>query len=252
MAFREARKSRKVEAWYRTRLKQVSKQVDQIAKEYADSNDLFAAVNEIQRRLFDYEDSIRSWAFEVSDIMLKRVDKLDYDAWIDVGKSLSRSTKKILRSSTTGADFRRIQQEQVSLITSLPREASEKVHEWAADGLSKGQSPHDILKRITSELGGVTESRAVCISRTETARARSNFTQVRARAVGSTGYIWHSVHDGAVRDRHAKLDGTVQRWDSPPVTDIGKGGIPIRSHPGCVFNCRCWASPLLPKTLYVK
>lgn len=209
-------------------------------------------MNEIQRRLFDYEDSIRSWAFEVSDIMLKRVDKLDYDAWIDVGKSLSRSTKKILRSSTTGADFRRIQQEQVSLITSLPREASEKVHEWAADGLSKGQRPHEILKRITSELGGVTESRAVCISRTETARARSNFTQVRARAIGSTGYIWHSVHDGAVRDRHAKLDGTVQRWDSPPVTDIGKGGIPIRAHAGCVFNCRCWAEPLLPKTLYEK
>ncbi|HIV44705.1 MAG TPA: minor capsid protein [Candidatus Parasutterella gallistercoris] len=126
----------------------------------------------------------------------------------------------------------------------MPMEAAKKAQEWAASGLSDGQRYADIAQRIKNELGGVTESRAICIARTETARARSNFTQARAQAVGSTHYVWHTVGDNAVRPRHRELDRTVHSWSDPPICDVGAGGTPIRSHPGCVFNCRCWPEPL--------
>ena len=53
-----------------------------------------------------------------------------------------------------------------------------------------------------------------------------------------------AVGDGAVRSRHKALDKTVHAWSDPPICDVGAGGVPIRSHPGCVFNCRCWPEPI--------
>ena len=98
-------------------------------------------------------------------------------------------------------------------------------------------------------LGPITMSRAICIARTETARARTSYTEARAQAVGSTHYIWHTVGDGAVRPRHRQLDGTIQSWSDPPITSE-PGQKVVRSAPGSSFNCRCWAEPLFPKSKY--
>lgn len=177
------------------------------------------------------------WARSVADIMLRRAASADYDTWLRIGQKISRETRRKLKDAAAGPIFNRLREEQVALIRSLPMEAAKKAQEWAASGLSDGQRYADIAQRIKNELGGVTESRAICIARTETARARSNFTQARAQAVGSTHYVWHTVGDNAVRPRHRELDKTVHAWSDPPICDVGAGGTPIRSHPGCVFNC---------------
>lgn len=230
----------------------MAKQVALIARQFNDENDLFAAAETVQQQLFSYADTIEAWAGDVSDIMLKRADQADYDTWLKVGKEMSAATRRRLKSAAIGLTHRRLQDEQVTLIKSLPLDAAKKVHEWATEGMTKGMRYPDIAKRIREELGAVTETRAICIARTETARARTNFTQARAQAVGSTGYIWRTVGDGAVRPMHAALDGTVQRWDAPPVCERGRGGEPIRAAPGCVWNCRCYAEPIFSKSEYDK
>ena len=191
----------------------------------------------IQRRLFDYSDQLRDWAADVGGLMVKRTAKIDYDTWLRVGEGISRQTRKLLKSKAVGAEYSRLQQSQIDLITSLPRQAAQDVQEWVKDGLSKGQRFDEIAKRIKKDLGAKSDSRAVLIARTETARSRSNFTQARARDVGSTHYIWHTVGDGSVRSMHAKLDGTIQRWDDPPVCEHGRGGTPVKGNPGSVWNC---------------
>lgn len=206
----------------------------------------------IQRRLFSYADQLRDWASDVGGLMVKRTAKIDYDTWLRVGEGISRQTRKLLKSKGVGAEYSRLQQAQIDLITSLPRQAAQDVQEWVKDGLSKGQRFDEIAKRIKKDLGAKSDSRAVLIARTETARSRSNFTQARAKDVGSTHYIWHTVGDGTVRSMHAKLDGTIQRWDDPPVCDHGKGGVPIKGNPGSTWNCRCFAEPLFPKSMYDK
>uniref|UniRef100_A0A3B0MF58 Phage head morphogenesis domain-containing protein n=1 Tax=Arsenophonus endosymbiont of Trialeurodes vaporariorum TaxID=235567 RepID=A0A3B0MF58_9GAMM len=55
--------------------------------------------------------------------------------------------------------------------------------------------------------GKVTASRAKMIARTELGRATQALTQARALAIGSTGYIWRTAHDGDVRPSHKKLEG---------------------------------------------
>ena len=223
-------------------MKEIAKQVGIIAQEFDEEMDPMAAAQLVQQRLFSYSDSIASWARDVANVMLKRADQADYDTWLRVGKDISSETKQRLNSPSIGREFDRMQSEQINLIQSIPQVAAEKVQDWVKAGLSEGKRPIEIANRIQNDLAGVTESRAVCIARTETARARTNFTRARAMAVGSTGYIWRTVGDGAVRKTHAKLNGTVQRWDSPPLVEKG-----IRAHPGTIWNCRCYASPIFPK-----
>jgi len=47
-------------------------------------------------------------------------------------------------------------------------------------------------------------------------------------------YTWRTRGDGKVRSRHAKFNGKIFSWDSPP-----EGGY----HPGEDFGCRCIAEP---------
>ena len=202
----------------------------------------------ISDRLLKYSDSLDEWAKSISSTMIERAGAADYAVWMQVAKGLSKQTKALLKGAI-GTRFDTLQEEQVKLIKSLPREAAEKVHQWTREGLSKGQRYQAISDRIKTSLGAETKARAVCIARTETARARTNYTRARCEAVGSRYYRWHTVGDGAVRPMHAKLDGTIQRWDDPPVCDEGHGGIPIRGNPGTTFNCRCWAEPLFEQDL---
>lgn len=237
--FRESGRTKSLDRWYRKRLKEVARQIEKIAQEWAGEDE-----NTLQLSLFDYSVRLDEWARSVSEIMIRRAASADYETWLNVGQKISRETRRKLKDAAVGPVFSRLQAEQVTLIRSLPLEAAKKVHEWTQAGLDGGQRYADIAKRIKSDLGPVTQSRAVCIARTETARARTNFTQARVQAVGSTHYVWHTVGDGAVRPMHRALNKTVHAWNDPPICDIGKGGAPIRSNPGCVFYCRCWAEPL--------
>lgn len=215
--FREQAKTAALDRWYRKRLKAVAKQIAQIALEWEGSDP-----SQLQLSLFDYSVRLDEWARSVADIMLRRAASADYDTWLRIGQKISRETRRKLKDAAAGPIFNRLREEQVALIRSLPMEAAKKAQEWAVSGLSDGQRYADIAQRIKNELGGVTESRAICIARTETARARSNFTQARAQAVGSTHYVWHTVGDNAVRPRHRELDKTVHAWSDPPLAQAAR------------------------------
>ena len=201
----------------------------------------------MQGRLFTYADSITGWAERVSSIFLKRAEKADYEEWKKLSGELGKKTRKILKEHGKGETFQALQSEQVNLIKSLPQDAALKVHEWAIEGMHRGERYDSIAQRIFDEIGIVSRNHATLIARTETSRAKANFQQARAMALGSTEYQWITMDDYRVRPLHARLDGRIFRWDSPPATDIGRGGQMIHSHPGGSFNCRCRARPLLPE-----
>ena len=58
-----------------------------------------------------------------------------------------------------------------------------------------------------------------------------------ARAAGASRYVWTTMRDERVRPLHVALEGTIQRWDSPPLA-----GLPdFHGHPGEAAQCRCQA-----------
>jgi len=100
-----------------------------------------------------------------------------------------------------------------------------------------------LKKEIEQFLGTKTRARAALIARDQTLTLNAQITRNRQQNAGIREYVWTTSGDERVRDTHAELDGTVQRWDDPPVTsDDGR-----TNHPGEDYQCRCTAFPVLPE-----
>nr|WP_246374794.1 phage minor head protein [Pseudochelatococcus contaminans] len=129
--------------------------------------------------------------------------------------------------------------EQVRLITSLPSEAAQRVHDLTIEGITQGTRASEIAKKIM-EAGDVTASRANMIARTEVSRTATLLTQARAEYVGSDGYIWRTSGDSDVRPSHKAMNGKFVRWSELPELDGMVG------HAGALPNCRCYPEPVIP------
>jgi hypothetical protein len=69
----------------------------------------------------------------------------------------------------------------------------------------------------------------------------SFLVEALARAAGANRYVWTTRGDDRVRHLHVELDGTIQRWDTPPLA-----GLPdFHGHPGEAAHCRCTAYPVV-------
>jgi SPP1 gp7 family putative phage head morphogenesis protein len=190
--------------------------------------------------LMRYAEIIGPWAQAVAGRMLADVSRRDQAQWNRVSRTMSRSLREEIERAPTGEALRKLLDLQVELITSLPLDAATRVHELAIEGLQTGARANELAAKILAT-GHVTASRANLIARTETARAASTLTQVRAKYVGSTHYIWRTSGDSDVRPLHRKLNGKTIAWDNPPVS--GEDG--EKAHAGTIYNCRCFASPII-------
>lgn len=112
-----------------------------------------------------------------------------------------------------------------------------RVERIIADPLNQGRSVADIAK-LLEEQAGYSTSRAVLTARDQTLKLYGQIQQERQQNAGVTRYIWTTSLDERVRPDHADLDGTIQRWDDPPIVDQRTGR---RGHPGFDFQCRCSA-----------
>lgn len=147
---------------------------------------------------------------------------------------------ELIWESPQGAALQSFLASQEHLITSIPLEAAQRVHELTLQGLSSGNRIGEIITEIMRS-GDVSKSQATRIARTETARTASGLTQVRSKSVGSKGYIWRTVRDSRVRELHKHLEGKYITWNKPPIA--GPNG--VRAHAGQIYNCRCYMEPVL-------
>lgn len=232
-----------VERWYAVQLRKVARQIDELVNGQVQPEATPSSyVPGILQALQAYAPALTGWATSVADRMIRDVDRVDRREWYGRSQEISKLLEAEIQGAPTGATYRKLQAEQVSLITSLPTKAAERVNKLAIEGVIKGQRADQIAAAIM-ETGEVTKSRANLIARTEVARAQANLTEARARYVGSPGYTWQTVGDSDVRHDHKILNGTFHSWDDPPISDVKAG---IRAHPGCIFNCRCFSLPSIP------
>lgn len=231
-----------VERWYAVQLRKVARQIDELVNGQVQPEATPSSyVPGILQALQAYAPALTGWATSVADRMIRDVDRIDRREWYGRSQEISKLLDAEIQGAPTGATYRKLQAEQVSLITSLPTKAAERVNKLAIEGVIKGQRADQIAAAIM-ETGEVTKSRANLIARTEVARAQANLTQARAEYVGCTEYIWRTVGDSDVRHDHKVLNGKVFRYDSPPIADEASS---TRSNPGCIWNCRCHADPII-------
>jgi len=137
-------------------------------------------------------------------------------------------------------------QNNVSLIETLPTEAFSKIEQMLYRDGRRGLSPKELKKNI-KEIFGATESRAALIARDQVNKFNGSLTELRQKNAGITKYEWLTSRDSRVRDDHKRLDGTVQRWDKPPITVTTGKRAGERNHPSGDIQCRCQAIPVIPK-----
>jgi SPP1 gp7 family putative phage head morphogenesis protein len=192
-----------------------------------------------------YVDALMPWARQTAQRMIGEVDKRDRAAWRDLGESISTQLHHDIAKTPVGERMRELLDEQVVLITSIPRQAAQRAHELVLEGLEGGRRAKSVAQEImrTTE---VTKSRALLIARTETSRTATVLMQARSEAVGATHYRWITAGDRDVRPGHKAMEGKVCEWANPPLVMEGDPpNRPMHFHPGSVWNCRCYAEPII-------
>ena len=133
-------------------------------------------------------------------------------------------------------------QEEVNLITTLPTKAALQAQEIAAKAATAtGDRAAKYIEQLQGLQPGYPEFAARRLARTEIAKTQSLIVRTQALEVGIRQYIWRTVKDEDVRESHADMEGKICDFDNPPEVEPGQF-----YHPGGIYNCRCYAEPLLP------
>lgn len=149
------------------------------------------------------------------------------------------------QSAQMRALVERLVREKVDLIKTLPRNSAVEAQKMSAEiALSTGKRHETLVAKIQGLADGYPEYAARRIARTEVARTQSQLVQAQAQSIGVNQYVWQTVEDEAVRESHRAMNGKICSFDDPPEVEPGKF-----FHPGCIYNCRCVAMPLLPRLI---
>lgn len=230
---------RKAEKNYAIQLRKIARHVGEIIKNFAVGDP--TVVPEVTNVLSRYSEVIKPWAEATSARMIAEVGRRDEKAWHRTSQNIGRDLRKEIKNAPVGEVARQIQNDQVELITSLPLDAAKRIQTLTQEYVLGGRRYDELVPMIMAT-GSVTTSRATLIARTEVAKAQASIVQARSQHIGIESYIWQTVQDIYVRHTHRKLNGTVQRWDDPPIAEEGGQ----RHHPGQFPNCRCTALPIIP------
>jgi uncharacterized protein with gpF-like domain len=173
--------------------------------------------------------------------MIAEVARRDETAWQRHSAEINRGLIQEVRSAPIGDEVRRILQEQVHLITDIPIKAGEEMQALARKAYIAGDRYETIIPKIQAKVSGMTRNRATLIARTETAKTASAFVQARAKYIGADELYMEILCAMLMSGRmHIRLlEGTVHRWDAPPIAEEGGQ----RHHPGEFPNCRCFSEP---------
>lgn len=229
--------AQRLENDYLRHLKEVTRHIDSIVRGFVRTNEV--ETHAIEEMLNRYADFLRPWAQRVSYKMIQEVSKKNDKAWIALSRTLGTALAEEIKSAPTGQIARELMEAQVDLITSLPRDAAQRIQKLAFESVANGTRVPELIPEILAS-GEVSYSRAKLIARTEIARSQSTFTMARAKHVGSTHYIWRTSMDSSVRQSHREMEGKIIAYDEEPVLSDG-----TKTHAGCIYNCRCFPEPII-------
>lgn len=145
--------------------------------------------------------------------------------------------------------FDELMERNARIIKTLPldisRDVIKHVNTKTFQGIRSDETAIEIRKFTKNHM----RAKAKLIARTETSKTQSALTQVRSESLGIYWYVWRTSEDSIVRESHKKMDRVVCNYKFPPspeeLNDQPSEG---NYGPGEIYNCRCYAEPLLDDT----
>lgn len=133
-------------------------------------------------------------------------------------------------------------------IRTLPRHIADRIVKKISELTLAGTRASEITNIISTELSSYAKASSTLIARTQVSKVLTAITQSRCESVDIKAYIWRTVGGPLVRDSHRHMEDVICFWDEPPCPEL-LAKIPTKElhyyHPGGIFNCRCYAEPLL-------
>lgn len=102
----------------------------------------------------------------------------------------------------------------------------------------------DKIQELLQKEYGIMARKAKFLAQNETTIMLAEYKKVTYQEMGFDKFIWRTITDGRERPLHAALNGTVWRFDNPPIIYIYKGKV-VKGLPGQTFNCRCELIPFI-------
>lgn len=137
-------------------------------------------------------------------------------------------------------------QRNAQFIQSVPADVARQMTKHIMSQSMAGVRYSDIAKDLHGMFLHMTDVKANLIARTETAKTATALTQSRSEMLGVQWYRWRTSEDARVRDSHKIMDKVLVPWnDAPSPEKLDKEKDVGRYHAGCIWNCRCYAEPLI-------
>lgn len=182
--------------------------------------------------------------------MVKAVAVSNARTWREAARQSQRAAliHRILKQEfENNGSFQKILFANARLIKSLPADIARHAAQHAASKAIAGVRAESIIDDLRTYAPHLAESRVRLIARTETAKAQSAITQVRATQAGLKYYLWRTSEDQRVRSSHKHMHGVACSFSSPPSPEK-LAGVPSTLGyygPGECPNCRCYAEPII-------
>lgn len=169
--------------------------------------------------------------------------------WREAARKSSKGRKlyKYLRKELNKNDeFNGLILQSADLIKTLPRNIATRVVKRVTKLGIEGKRAYEIAEDIKRYFPEATKASATLIARTQVAKTYAYITETRAKSVGVTYYIWHTVGGPRVRDSHQHMNNVIVFYSDPPSPEELIGKKPQgRYHAGGIYNCRCYEEPVL-------
>lgn len=201
---------------------------------------MFATVQQKLMKLYPNA-TLKRWAQNmtghVNDINLKNLSKTTEAFDLKIEPLLTKQNQ-------LNPLFESIVNQNVGLIRSIPEERMVLFKNALVNSITQ-DLPQDEIRKIIEKNFNLTANKAALIAVDQTNKFNGALNQYRQQSLGGKRYIWRTSEDERVRPDHAKLDGKIFYWDSPPISNQSSGA---RNHPGRDIRCRCIAE-LIPSDL---
>lgn len=123
-------------------------------------------------------------------------------------------------------------------VKNINETTKDSIRRIVSAGIENGDTRDTMSKAIVEEMN-THAGRARVIAQTETHTSLMTGNMDTMQAGGVATKTWITVGDGAVRDRHKKLDGVTVPIDAKFPNGLRYPGDPECSDPAEVINCRC-------------
>ena len=130
----------------------------------------------------------------------------------------------------------------VDMIKTLPERHSAEVRQEVSDAFARGDRVETLQAKLIERYEGEGQEpgkarwNAERLARDQTLSLHAQLNELRCKELGIEAYIWRTMGDNRVRDRHEDRNGKPFRYDNPP-----EGG-----PPGTEIMCRCYEEPIIP------